>query len=75
MGESIKVLRAAVDAHPNNLRGKLYLADSLLDDGKKAEAKKLVDDVVAAPAGKDPSEDKKIKSDAEKWLKDHKGDF
>jgi hypothetical protein len=75
IGQSIKVLSAAVQSHPDNLRAKLYLADSLLEDGKKAEAKKLADQIVAAPTGKDPSEDNKVKADTAQWIKQHQGDF
>ena len=75
LDESIKVLTAVAKEHPENLRAKYYLADSLLDDGKKAEAKKLGDEVMAAPPGKDLAEDRKVRSETERWLKSHQGDF
>ena len=71
IGESIKVLTAAVQGHPKNLRAKLYLADSLLEAEKGAEAKKLMQEVVAAPAGDDLPEEKRIKDQAKKWLSEH----
>ena len=75
LDESIKILSTAAKEHPENLRAKFYLADSLLGDGKKAEAKKLADEVMAAPSGKDQAEDKKVRSETERWLKSHQGDF
>ncbi len=73
--ESIKVLRAAVASHPTNLRAKWYLAESLLDDGKREEPKKLGEEVLAAPLGADPAEDKKVKSEVTRWMANHKGDL
>ena len=75
LGESIKLLTGAAKDHPENLRAKFYLADSLLDDGKKAEAKKLGDEVMAAKGSTDPAEDAKVKSETANWLKSHQGDF
>jgi len=75
LGESIKVLTAAAKDHPDNLRAKFYLADSLLDDGKKAEAKKLGEEVMASKVVTDPAEDAKVKSETSNWLKSHQGDF
>lgn len=75
LDQSIKVLTSVVKDHPENLRAKYFLADSLLDDGKKAEAKKLGAEVMAAPHGKDLAEDKKVRSETERWLKAHQGDF
>ncbi len=71
IGDSIKVLRAAVQGHPTNLRAKLYLADSLLEDEKGAEAKKLMQEVMDAPAGEDQPEAKRVKDQAKKWLSEH----
>jgi hypothetical protein len=75
VGESIKVLTQEVADHPANLRGKYYLAVSLFDDGQKAKAKALYEDVANAPLGADPAEDKRVKFEAQKWFDDHKGDF
>jgi len=75
VSESIKVLRACVQEHPHNLRAKLYLAESLLDDGKKNEAKQLIDDIQTAPIGVDPPEDHRIKQRAQEWAKQHQADF
>ncbi len=75
VAESIKVLRASTQEHPNNLRGKLYLAESLLDDGKKQEAKQLIEQIDAAPIGVDPPEDRRIKARAQQWAKQHQRDL
>jgi hypothetical protein len=75
VGQSIKVLTNMLNKHPTNLRGKLYLADALLSDGNKPEAKKQIDEIVAAPVGVDPSEDHRIKSRAGQWMKEHQKDM
>src|SRR6266481_1559822 len=52
LDESIKVLRAAVRAHPKNGRAKLYLADSLLVNGLEGQdddAHRLVQQILDAP--------------------------
>jgi hypothetical protein len=69
--ESIKVLRACLKEHPTNLRGKLYLADSLAHENLKAEANKWIDEILAAPLGADPPEDRRIKKRAADWKKEH----
>ena len=71
VGESIKVLSAAMDQHPRNLRAKLYLADSLADDGKGAEARKIVQEILDAPLLGDVPEQKRMKDLAKKWLSNH----
>ena len=71
VSESIKVLSAVVKAHPGNWRAKIYLADSLADDGKEAEAKKLVRDVLDGAGGQDPPEEKRVKELARKWISQH----
>jgi hypothetical protein len=75
VSESIKVLRVCTQEHPRNLRGKLYLAESLLDDGKKQEAKQLIEQIDAAPIGVDGPEDRRIKARAQQWAKQHQGDL
>jgi len=69
--ESVRVLSAEVEQHPKNLRAKLYLADSLADDGKGAEAKKLAQEILDAPLQADPPEEKRMKDLAKKWLSKH----
>jgi len=71
VGESIKVLSAAVDQHPGNLRAKLYLADSLAEDGKGAEAKKIMQEILDARLQGDVPERKRMKDHAKKWLSKH----
>jgi hypothetical protein len=69
--ESIKLLRATLDAHPKNLRAKIYLADSLHTDGKEAEAKALVQAALDAPLGWDQPDDRRNHEQAKKWLANH----
>jgi hypothetical protein len=68
---SVEVLGACVHDHPKNLRAKLYLADSLDDEGNKAEAKQLAQEVIDAPHGTDQPEERRIKALARKWLENH----
>src|SRR5207237_8643728 len=69
--ESIRVLSALVKTHPNNWRGKIYLADSLADDDKPEQARKLVQEVLDAPGGQNPPEEKRLKELARKWMNSH----
>jgi hypothetical protein len=69
--ESIKLLKATLEAHPKNLRARLYLADSLHTDGKEAEAKALAQAVLDAPLGWDQPDDKRNHEHAKKWLANH----
>jgi hypothetical protein len=75
VGQSIKVLTNMLVKHPRNLRAKLYLAEALLSDGRKPEAKKQLDEVASAPLGIDPSEDHRIKDRAAQWTKEHESDL
>jgi len=63
---SVEYLRKSVQVNPQNLRGRAYLADALWDrddDGDRAEAKKLLDEVDAAPSGRyDAPEELRAKS-------------
>src|SRR5690606_8314092 len=52
---SITFLRKSIEVNPQNLRGRVYLADSLLKrdgDGDAEEAKKLVKEVLDAKVGR-----------------------
>jgi len=72
--ESIRVLRIALRTHPGNRRAKLYLADSLLLNrlpGQEDEAHALVQQVLDAPGGRDPPEEKRLKEMARKWMSRH----
>jgi hypothetical protein len=71
VAQSIRVLSAAVEQHPKNLRAKLYLADSLAEDGKGAEAKKLAQEVIDAKLQGDPPEERRMKELAKRWLSKH----
>ncbi len=75
VGQSIKVLTNCLVKHPANLRAKLYLADALLSDDKKAEARKQIEQITAAPPGADPAEDHRIKNRAAQWMKEHEKDL
>jgi len=49
--------------NPHNLRARVYLADTLAQDGRAAEAKQLLDDVAAAPVGRyDAPEERRAKA-------------
>ena len=55
--------REAIQINPASLRARVYLASSLLDDGKPQEAKPLLDEVLAAPVGRyDAPEEKRAKA-------------
>lgn len=69
--QSIKVLEEALAGHPENWRGKLYLADSLADQGKTEDARRFVQDVLDARQTIDPPEDKRLKEMAKKWMGSH----
>ncbi len=70
--QSVKVLEDCLAAHPDNWRAKLYLADDYADQGKNAEAKRQVQDVLDARNGNDPPEDKRLKDMAKQWMASHK---
>jgi hypothetical protein len=71
VGESTKVLTEAVRTHPKNLRGKLYLADCYADADKIEEGKKLVQQIVDAPGGDDPPDERRLKKRARNWIEAH----
>jgi hypothetical protein len=45
-------LRKAIEMNPAALRARVYLASTYLDSDRAAEAKKLLDEVAAAPVGR-----------------------
>jgi hypothetical protein len=64
-------LRAVLQAHPYNLRARVFLANSLADDDQPAEAKRLLDEVLAAPVGRyDPPEERRAKVLATRLMPD-----
>lgn len=71
LDESIKLLRATLEAHPKNLRAKIYLADALHTDDKEAEAKAFAQSALDAPLGWDQPDDKRNHEQAKKWLANH----
>ncbi|MGZ6125002.1 MAG: tetratricopeptide repeat protein, partial [Myxococcales bacterium] len=71
VGEATKVLTEAVRSHPSNLRAKLYLADCYADDDKVEEGRKLIQQVLDAPPGDDPPEQRRLKKKARNWIEAH----
>jgi len=71
VGEATKVLTEAVRTHPNNLRAKLYLADCYADADKVEDGMKLVRQIVDAPGGEDPPDERRIKKKARNWIEAH----
>ncbi len=57
--KSIELLREAIALVPNDLRARVYLADTLLEEDEPAEAKKLLDEVLASRPGVDPPEERR----------------
>jgi hypothetical protein len=56
-------LRRAMAINPNALRARVYLANLYMDEGRAAEAKPLLDQVVAAPGDRyDPPEERRAKA-------------
>jgi tetratricopeptide (TPR) repeat protein len=61
-GKAQELLEKVIQANPNNLRAKVFLASSLNADDHPEEAKKLIDEVAAAQPGKyDAAEEKRAK--------------
>jgi hypothetical protein len=58
------VLRKVLaEQNPNNLRARVFLADTLAQDGHPQEAKQLLDQVAAAPVGRyDAAEERRAKA-------------
>jgi hypothetical protein len=56
-------LRRVLAAHPHNLRARVFLADTLQKDDRAPEAKRLLEEVAAAPVGKyDAPEERRAKA-------------
>jgi hypothetical protein len=71
--QSIAILAPLMDSHPHNLRAKLYLADSVADEGSVDDGRKLVQQILDAPPGDDPPETRFLQKEARKWLAAHAG--
>jgi len=71
--QSIAILAPLMDSHPHNLRAKLYLADSVADEGSVDNGRKLVQQILDAPPGDDPPETHFLQGEARKWLAAHAG--
>jgi tetratricopeptide (TPR) repeat protein len=62
-GKARQYLGRALQLFPDNLRARVYLASSLIDDGHAADAKRLLDEVAAAQPGRyDAPEERRAKS-------------
>ncbi|HEX3696955.1 MAG TPA: tetratricopeptide repeat protein [Polyangia bacterium] len=58
--------RQAMQVNPASLRARVYLASSLIEDGRPEEARRLLDEVRAAPIGRyDAPEEKRAKTMAD----------
>jgi hypothetical protein len=75
LGKSAEWLNKCLAKHPYNLRAHLYLAETLLKDGKAREAKAHIDQVMTGSDSYDPAEvvrvraqGKKLKVEIEKEL-------
>jgi hypothetical protein len=68
VGQATKILAEVVQTHPTNLRAKIYLADCYADDDKVDEGRKLAQQVINAPLGDDPPEDRRMKKKARNWI-------
>jgi tetratricopeptide (TPR) repeat protein len=69
--ESEAHLRKALTFNPQSTATLYFLAETLQDEGKKAESKEMLDRVIAAPLDPDwAPEDREFKQKAEKLLKD-----
>jgi tetratricopeptide (TPR) repeat protein len=64
-------LRRAMEINPAALRARVYLASSLVDGNRPEEAKRLLDEVAAAPVGRyDAPEERRAKALANGLLSD-----
>ena len=63
-GEAERHFRRAIEVNPLNLRARVYLASSFVDQDRAAEAKGILDEVAAAPASGryDPPEERRAKA-------------
>jgi tetratricopeptide (TPR) repeat protein len=69
--ESEAPLRKALTFNPQSTATLYFLAETLQDEGKKAESKEMLDRVIAAPLDPDwAPEDREFKQKAEKLLKE-----
>ena len=61
-GKAQEHLRHVLEAHPEHLRARVFLAASLMEDDHPADAKRLLDEVAAAQPGKyDAPEERRAK--------------
>jgi hypothetical protein len=61
--EADRRFHRAIEVNPLNLRARVYLASTYLDEDRAPEAKRLLDEVAAAPAGRyDAPEERRAKA-------------
>jgi tetratricopeptide (TPR) repeat protein len=61
--EADRRFHRAIEVNPLNLRARVYLARTYLDEDRAADAKRLLDEVAAAPADRyDPPEERRAKA-------------
>lgn len=59
----VHLRRVLTGLNPNNLRARVFLADTLAHDNRAAEAKRLLEEVAAAPVGRyDAPEERRAKA-------------
>jgi hypothetical protein len=61
--EADRRFHRAIEVNPLNLRARVYLASTYLDEDRASDAKRLLDEVAAAPAGRyDAPEERRAKA-------------
>src|SRR3954469_16096519 len=68
VGQATRILTEVVRSHPHNLRAKLFLADCYGDDDKVDDGRKLAQQILDAPLGDDPPDDRRLKKQARNWI-------
>jgi tetratricopeptide (TPR) repeat protein len=66
LGKSAEWLNKCLSKHPNNLRAHMYLAETLLKDGKAQKAKEHIERALNGSGDDDPAEAARVKVDAKK---------
>ncbi len=69
LDESTKLLEKVLKSHPENLRARLYLADTLLADGEPKKAKEQIDAVLEGDERYDPPDARRVKAQAKESKK------
>lgn len=64
LGKSAELLKKVIEKHPENLRARLYLAETQLKDGDAKTAKETLAPVLSGSVAYDPPEGKRIQARA-----------